>query len=383
MTRGANRIDIDSMSDLDPEETPALPVDAVVCIDDGALRRLRPVIRHLCVGLFDQSVKVRVITSSPEARMLASLGPVQLLVHKPLIWPLRRARLNAIINFVAPSRPSIVYAIGGGSYRIADRLANHFDADLVAQVTSGADIEALEEAFTRPVTHRIAASEPLRRELIERMGVPADEVSLVRPGVLRGAELSCFDHPERIPSMVCTTPLEPYYGIESVIEAVDMIRGRGYPILAFFPVTGSLEPALRRIVRDRNLSPNISMACATAEPVDILRAADIFIIPPEDEAVCARPLQAMANGTLVVAFEGGMADYLIDGRTAVMCPERTPEALAEILESVLSNPDYARRVASHAREYVVKNHPMSAMAEQTGAVFRQVMLHRRAIPLAG
>jgi glycosyltransferase involved in cell wall biosynthesis len=65
-----------------------------------------------------------------------------------------------------------------------------------------------------------------------------------------------------------------------------------------------------------------------------------------------------------------------------MCPQRTPDALADALEAVLSNPDYARRIAAAARKYVVEHHPMSAMAEQTGTVFRQIRLQRQAIPLA-
>lgn len=369
------------MTDITPDESSASGVDVAICIDHEALMRLRSVIRHLCVGLVDLSVQVRVITSSPEAESLASLGPVQLLVHQKLVWPMRRSAIENVVEALAPHPPSIVYAISSGAYRLGARLAGAFDADFVVQLTTAQDVYALEHYPGRTIAHRIAASEPLLEALVEREGEARDSQTLIRPGVLRGSEISCFGQPHWTPSLVCTTQLEERYGIDVLIEALGIIRDHGHVLLAFFVGTGRAEAALRKSVQSLDLSANVTFARPSAKPVDVLRGADIFVVPPGEEAVSARPLQAMANGTAVVCFEGGVADYFHDGSTAVVCKERTPAALARAIETLLGDHAFAHQLASSAHRYVKEYHPMSAMAEQTVAVFRQLLLQRRPIRL--
>lgn len=369
------------MSESGVDETSVLRVDVAICIDGEALSRLRPVVRHLCVGLVDNSAQVRVVTSSPDAASLASLGPVQLMVHPILAWPMRRSRLRKIVDFLSPQPPSIIYAISRGSYHLGDRLSQTFDTDLVVQLSSAADLDALGNQVGTRIAHRIASSEPLFSALMEREEATIENSTLIRPGVLRGSELSCFTEPHRVPSIVCATRLEKRYGLDVVIEAIRVVRDNGHPLLAFFAETGPAEPTLRKLVHDRKLSANVTFARPTGEPTEILRGADILVVPPGDEAISARPLQAMANGTAVVCFEPGVADYFHDGRTAVVCKERTAAALARSIETLLLDQEFARQMATNARQYVTEHHPMSGMAERTVAVFRQLVLRRQTIPM--
>jgi len=67
-------------------------------------------------------------------------------------------------------------------------------------------------------------------------------------------------------------------------------------------------------------------------------------------------LEAMACGTPVIASRvGGLALTVRDGETGFLVPERDPEALAEKLELVLTDPRLrarlARRAVQVARDY--------------------------------
>jgi len=363
------------------EESTSLSVDAVICTDHDVLTRLRPVIRHLCVGLVDLATQVRLISSSPEAESLASLGPVQLFVHEPLVWPLRRIRFQRIVDFLSTRPPSLVYAVAGRTYLLGAALADELEIDLVVQVTSEEDLDLLGGYHARPIAHWIAASEPLHRALGESLGVHSDHRTLIKPGVLRGSQITCFDDSRRVPSVLCTAPLEQRSGIDVILAAVEIIRDRGHQLLVFFPGTGSAETALRKAVHAKKLASIITFANPAAEPIELLRGADILVVAPGDNAVSARPLQAMANGTAVVCFPGGAADYFHDGRTAVVCEDRTARALANGLESLLLDHARARDLAASALEYVKQYHPMSTMAKQTVGVFRRLLLRRRTIPM--
>lgn len=352
------------------------PVDAVICIDGDALSQLGPVVRHLCVGLVDLRAKVRVVTPSPSAARL-SVGPVQLLVHKDLVWPLRRNRFRAIVDSLSAQPPAVIYAISAGSFGIGARLAEVFEIDLVVQVNSDRDVDALDGLGRHRASRAVVASEPLLKMVQERWEDRADAIALVRPGIARGAERTCFADENKQASLICSARLESRNGVDVIIEAAGILRQRGHSLLTFLTAEGPMEAALRRAVHTQRLSEHVTFARTSAELVQVLRAADLFVVPPGERGVCAPPLEAMANGTAVICFDGGGADFLHDGRTALVCREHTGAALADMLERILNDFDLARRVADNAREYVKQNHSISVMAERTMDILRELALPGR------
>ncbi|MHC4091493.1 MAG: hypothetical protein ACYSVY_14685, partial [Planctomycetota bacterium] len=119
------------------------PVDVALCIDAEVYSRLWDVIRHLCVGLVDHTARVRLLSSSPAAEAL-TLGPIEMIIHPDLVWPLRRQRLGQIIEVLSTRPPTVVQAFSRGSFRVAQAVAEEFEIDLVLQVTAAADVRALD-----------------------------------------------------------------------------------------------------------------------------------------------------------------------------------------------------------------------------------------------
>ena len=72
----------------------------------------------------------------------------------------------------------------------------------------------------------------------------------------------------------------------------------------------------------------------------LIRSADAVVAVPWYEPFGIVPLEAMACGVPVVAAAvGGMIDTVVDGVTGVHAPPRDPERLAEILRTVLGDPE--------------------------------------------
>lgn len=381
LTRVGDGIEMACMGDAPADHAANQPVDVALCIGHDALARLRPVIRHLCVGLVDHNAKVRLIAASTEAAPLESLGPIHVYIHERLVWPLRRGRFKAIVQFLSPKPPSIVYGMACDSYELAGALASEFDVDLALHLTAARDVDSVVSEVALASAHRIVASDRILELLREREGASDAKQTLVRPGVLRGSETTCFRTEDGIASLVCTAPLEESYGVELVIAAAQIIRDRHHALCTFLLGEGRAEPALRSAVRSRTLSTEVTFARPVAEPIDILRGTDMLVLAPGEEDISARPLQAMANGTAVIAFDGGVADYLRDGETAVICKERTASALANAIESLLLDHEYAHRLVKSARDYVVLHHPMSGMADKTMDILRGITVQRQTFPM--
>ncbi|MBD2256340.1 glycosyltransferase family 4 protein [Pseudanabaena sp. FACHB-2040] len=87
-------------------------------------------------------------------------------------------------------------------------------------------------------------------------------------------------------------------------------------------------------------------------------------------------LEAMASGLPVVATNtGGIPEY-VDSETGVLCEQGSPEALAEGMLKVLSNPDYQAKLSKAARTKALR-YNYASTAKQMSEVYRKVaQLHK-------
>jgi glycosyltransferase involved in cell wall biosynthesis len=104
-----------------------------------------------------------------------------------------------------------------------------------------------------------------------------------------------------------------------------------------------------------------------------MRALDIVVNASSPEPFGLVIIEAMAAGRPVVAIggSGGPADILEDGRTGILCPDRTPEMLAVAIQSVLSNDDLRRDIGARARTVVEERFSVQHMARAFGTIARE------------
>ncbi len=354
------------------EQHSPVTVRAALCIDSDAVDRFSRVIRHLTVGLIDQAIHLSLLSSDPRIEKL-TLGPVQSHYHPPLSWPLRNRRIQKITeDLTHPEPPNIIHALSHGSYSLAQTLARTFDADLVLQVSSLDDCDRLMEIDAEQVGRYFAFTQPIVEILETRLGIHRDQIDLIRPGILVQREISCFSNPQRVVSLLCTSPLDRGSGLDRMIEAIAMLKQRDYEMLVFLLGQGREEDTLRQIVRDTGLSSNVTFVQPISDPVQAMCSADIYIIPQNETAFNANDLEAMGAGMAVVTFPSAISDYFHANETAMLCVQPTALALAEAIETFIKNADHAKKIATQAMEYAREHHAVSSMAEKTASAYRQL-----------
>jgi glycosyltransferase involved in cell wall biosynthesis len=112
-----------------------------------------------------------------------------------------------------------------------------------------------------------------------------------------------------------------------------------------------------------------------------MMGADFYVEPTASQALTAAPLHAMANGMAVVAVEGGVADHFVDGVNAIVCADDSPAELAGAVEKLLADRPGAVELARAAIAHMKQHHPISAMVEQTLAVYQALVLRGKTLPL--
>lgn len=360
----------------DTSESPSsLPIRAALCVDGDAFARLGRVLRHLVVGLVDQAVNVRLVSSDPQLESLA-LGPVQGVIHKRLRWPATGRRIHELLDRLAPKPPTLVHAMSAESYRVAGAIAEAFDADMILQVTSMADCDAVGHLAMPRVGGYCAFSQPLVDALEQQLKIDREKIHLIRPGVLASRRIACFAEADRTPALLCTSAFEKGGGMECLIEAMSMLRSRDHTLMVFLLGAGQHESTLRRMVGQRGLSACVTFAHPMGDLTEAMAGADIFVRPSSGSAFDVGPLHAMGAGMAVVTFPSPVCDYFRDGETAIICPKPDAASLTDAIEALLNDRAYAQRLATDAREHVRAHHAMSGMADRTAAAYRKLALAR-------
>ncbi len=104
------------------------------------------------------------------------------------------------------------------------------------------------------------------------------------------------------------------------------------------------------------------------------REARAVVLPSEYEAFGLVLLEAMAQGTPVVASRvGGIPEIVDDGRTGLLVPPHEPSALAEALGRLWSDPELRRRLGDAGRTDVVPRYRWEAVAASLDRVYREVL----------
>ncbi|HMA47666.1 MAG TPA: glycosyltransferase [Frankiaceae bacterium] len=218
--------------------------------------------------------------------------------------------------------------------------------------TSPAERLDVEGRLVREVDRIVATSSDEVFELV-RMGASQRRITVAPCGV----DLDHFTpsgpveprRPDRH-RLVVVGRLVERKGIGNVVSALADVPGTEL-VVAGGPAPDGLA-ADREIRRLRALASSAGVAdrvvfrgrVAREELPALLRSADAVVCTPWYETFGIVPLEAMACGVPVVASAvGGLLDTVVDGKTGVHVPARSPERIAEALRELL--PDEARRRA--------------------------------------
>jgi glycosyltransferase involved in cell wall biosynthesis len=108
------------------------------------------------------------------------------------------------------------------------------------------------------------------------------------------------------------------------------------------------------------------------------RLATVVALPSRIEGLSQALLEAMALGLPIVASDsGGNRDLVITDRTGLLVRPLDPAAWADAIATLLSSPDYARRLGAAARERVRSEYTLERTAERTERVYREAVERRR------
>ena len=160
-------------------------------------------------------------------------------------------------------------------------------------------------------------------------------------------------------------------GIVHLIDAIHRINISAEGGKCIIIGWGEEEKKLQEKIKDLKLENCISLVKGFGEDHKYLKAFDIFILPSLKEGLPYTLLEAsLAEVPIVATNVGGVPEIIEHEKTGLLARASFPEELARAIRALIENREYAKKLASRAREKVLRDHQFSAMLKSTLQIYQ-------------
>lgn len=268
------------------------------------------------------------------------------------------ARLPAFVGGLATAVR--VYTPHGGSFHYAPgTLAYRLYMGTEALLERRTDLLLFESAYVQE-RFRAALGEPRCLARVVRNGLSASEFAPVET------------RPDAV-DVLYIGELRALKGVDTLIEALVLLRGKGRSMRALFVGAGPDEAALKAGVAARGLGEAVTFHAPM--PIrEALRRARVMVVPSRAESLPYVVLEAAAAGQpLVATHVGGIPEIFGPYADRLIAPDK-PERLAAALLAECDGGDEARQARAAAlRAFVGEHFSLPAMVDAVIAGYRDAL----------
>ena len=156
-------------------------------------------------------------------------------------------------------------------------------------------------------------------------------------------------------------------GHRYMIDALAIARRTtASPLRGFIAGDGDLASELAAHAREADAESPVLMLGQLADPRNLLRALDIFVMPSLKEGLGVAALEAMACGIPVIASDvGGLREVVEESVSGRLIAPENVRALAEAVADLAREPSARASMGAAARQRAIDKFGMAAMAART------------------
>lgn len=185
------------------------------------------------------------------------------------------------------------------------------------------------------------------------------------------------------PLVLMLANVAPHKGQATAIQAMARLKQQGRAVacwLAGVERGGATDytQQLQRMIREANVADCVTLLGQRSDAPDLMRAADVFLLPSTHEGLPLCILEAQAAQVPVIAAPtAGVPEIIKDGETGYLVAADDAIGYAQRIESLLAAPALGAQLADAAHEQVMREHRWSTYVERITALYDDLLLPRR------
>ena len=272
---------------------------------------------------------------------------------------------------------------GALAVRLARRgacvLTHHFISP--AHAESGGLLGTLKSAahhrLSEGIAHHIAISDAVAQAILARGEVPPARLSVVRNGIQTPPQNGEDSLPPQLRAPIaCVARLQKEKDLPTLIKAMKILRDErpnaAESLRCVIAGEGAERLALETLIREQNLEETVILAGFTPLAGQILRAAQVCVLPSSAEPFGLALVEAMAQKRAVVAINaGGPREIVVEGETGFLVPPGDAPAMARALGAVLDDPQRAQLMGEAGFARFQSHFTAQRMAREILAVYQK------------
>lgn len=189
-----------------------------------------------------------------------------------------------------------------------------------------------------------------------------------------------FGISESAPLAISVCVLRPEKGLDRLMKAFPDVA-RALPGARLLIVgNGPMMEPLKELAAQNGLTGQVHFAGYRMDVADVMRAADVFVLPTIFDAQPTVIMEAMAARLPVIATTtAGIPDMVQDGANGTLVPPDDVPALARALSDMLADPARGRQMGEAGRQRVVAEFSIDQQIARLGDLYDSLISKRRMV----
>ena len=314
---------------------------------------------------------IRVIeVGFPGLRRSALLNPVPLIRQ---VWRIRRILREA--------SPDIVHCFLYWGYLLGVPIARSAGVPVV--VSSRRSLTAAsgrlrllspwERVCDRLADAVVCNSSAVMEDAIRHAGLQRRKAVVIRNGVSLPADIAApAMRPQRA---VIVANLIAYKGHDIALRAFAQVRSLSPKLDARLQLAGAgpEEEHLRDRARELGIDAHVDFLGSVTDVPALLADCSFVVLPSMSEGMPNAVLEGLASGRPVIASAIGGVPEILGSGGGVLVPPGDPEALADAMRALLTDPALTARLGAEGRALVYERFGIDRMAEDSLRLYRGLL----------
>jgi glycosyltransferase involved in cell wall biosynthesis len=233
---------------------------------------------------------------------------------------------------------------------------------------------------------RVIVFSHLQRDLLIKLGVPTERLAVIPNGV---DTARYTPGPSPVKQEFGAKRLFVYQGRLALEKNVESLL-KGWRLAKLGPESkllivgsGPLQTSLKAFYGSEDNIHWLGFVADEQRRIEILRGADVFILPSLVEGLSLSLLEGMACGAACLATDAGADGEVLEaGAGVVLEPHKVAQQLQTLLPVFRDHPELTTLLGQKARQRVLDRYTLSHNISQVEALYRELQQGRHLAPVA-
>jgi glycosyltransferase involved in cell wall biosynthesis len=220
-------------------------------------------------------------------------------------------------------------------------------------------------AYNNCIDQHITISEYVYQRMIKVDHIPKNRLSLVYNGIDIDTFVPAVNIAEKKRYVFSAGYLREEKGMHVLLEALRILKADGLEVPCQIAGDGPRLAEYQAFVKMHELDQVAFLGLSNEIP-RLVRDAALTVVPSVwPEAFCNVAAESLASGVPVIAADvGGLPEVVSHGVTGLVVPPGQPQALADAIRTLLSDPEQLQKMSIAAREQAVERFDLKKQSER-------------------